>query len=143
MEQVDFSHFLQRASTEDPFFKFLKMEIEGIQPGNVKIRLFIDENFHTNRRGVAHGSPLAAMSDACMGWSSRSLGYHVVTINIDISYLRPVSQNTWVHGEGRVVHHGKRTTVCEVRFHDDEGNVVLIGKGTYWIHHPIDISTDI
>lgn len=143
MEEINFDNFLKRATTEDPFFKFLQMQIESIKPGNVKIKLFIDDNFHTNTRGTAHGAPLAAMSDACMGWSSRTLGYHVVTVNLDISYVRPVMANTWVHGEGKVLHHGRNTTVCEVHFHDEDGNLVLIGKGTYWILHKIDLAKDI
>ncbi len=141
--KVDFTNFLKRATTEDPYFQFLKIEIVDLQPGNVKMKLFIDKDFHTNRMGISHGAPLAAMSDACMGWSCRTLGYHVVTINIDISFVRPIPEETWVYGEGKILHEGSNTLVGEARFHDEGGHLSLVGKGTYWIRHRIDLATDV
>lgn len=140
---TDFTHFLQRATTEDPFFKFLRMQVDSLAPGNVRLKLFVEPDFHTNRRGVCHGGPLAAMSDACMGWSCRTLGYHVVTTDIHISYIRPAPENTWVYGEGQVIHEGKNTLVAEVKFYNEDGKIILLGKGTYWIRHRIDLATDI
>lgn len=143
MSTVDLTHFLSRATTEDPYFRFLRFQVERPTPGNVVLKVHIDPDFHTNRRGITHGSPLAALCDACMGWSCRTLGYHVVTVNMDISYIRPVMENTWVYGEGRVVHHGSKTIVCEAHLYDEAHRLAIVGKGTYWIHHTIDLATDV
>lgn len=143
MNEIDFTHFLQRATTEDPYFRFLRFQVHQLLPGNVVLKIYIDPDFQANWRAVAHGAPLAALSDACMGWSCRTLGYHVVTVNMDMSFLRPIPEETWVYGEGKVVHRGKKTMVCEARLYDQEHHLALFGKGTYWIHHEIDLKTDI
>lgn len=143
MTDPSLAAFQERASQQDPYFQFTKIQVEELQPGETHFSLFIEDGFHTNRLGMAHGAVLSTMTDASMGWAARTLGYHVVTLNIEVTFVRPAKAGTRIYSHGKIVHHGTRTLVGETHFYDEEGHLLLLGRGTYCIVKEIDLATEI
>ena len=91
-----------------------------------------------NYRGIAAGGVLAAFCDTLMGMASRSLGYQVTTLEINMNYIRPVHPGQKIVGVGQVVHHGGRTIVAECELMDEENKVVVKGRSSFYILRKYD-----
>lgn len=131
--------FVQKTIPKDPFLDFLDCELWELQAGKSRFRLYIDETKLTNYRGTVHGGVLGAFSDIVMGWACRAYGYILVTISLHCNYVRPVPKNTYLYGEGRVIHKGKKTMVTECEFRNEEGALVLKGQGSFFIIKKLDM----
>lgn len=123
---------LEESVRRTPYLEGFPCKIEDIDEGRSELRFFVDEQF-CNRRSIAHGGVLAAFCDTLMGMATRSLGYQVATLEINMNYIRPVAVNHYVHGVGQVVHKGKRTVVVECECRDDDGCVVVKGRSSFYI----------
>jgi len=113
-----------------PYFKSLPCTIEDIDEGFARVRFDITENL-CNYRGIASGGILAAFCDTLMGMASRSLGYQVTTLEINMNYIRRVAGGKYITGIGQVVHHGGKTIVAECECFDSEGHIVVKGRSSF------------
>ena len=117
---------------ETPYFKNLPCTIEDVDEGMVRLDFEIKKEF-CNYRGIASGGILAAFCDTLMGMSSRSLGYRVTTLEINMNYIRRVFVGHHITGIGQVVHHGGQTIVTECECFDSEGKVVVKGRASFYV----------
>lgn len=120
-----------------PYFKNIPCKVEDIQEGSVRLSMDIAEKF-CNYRGIASGGILAAFCDTIMGMSSRTLGFQVTTMEINMNYLSRVTVGRRVTGIGRVVHKGNRTIVAECEVSDQEGHIVAKGRSSFYILDTLD-----
>ena len=92
-----------------------------------------------NYRGIAAGGVLTAFCDTLMGMASRSLGYQVTTLEINMNYIRPVHPcDADLLALCKVVHHGGRTIVAECELMDENGKVVVKGRSSFYILRKYD-----
>lgn len=114
------------------YFKNLPCKIEDFDEGWVRLKFEITPNL-CNYRGIASGGVLAAFCDTLMGMASRTMGYKVTTLEINMNYVRRVNSGECLHGVGQVVHHGGKTIVVECECFNEQGKVVVKGRSSFYI----------
>lgn len=119
------------------YFKKIPCTIDSIDEGWVRINFEIAHRF-CNRRGIASGGVLAAFCDTLMGMASRTLGYKVTTLEINMNYIRQVREGHCIVGVGQVVHHGGKTIVAECELFDENGDIVVKGRSSFYVLKEID-----
>ena len=113
---------IRQGVSQIPYFKNLPCKIDEVDEGWVRVVFDIHENL-CNYRGIASGGILAAFCDTLMGMASRSKGYQVTTLEINMNYIRPVHPGQ----------HGGRTIVAEATLMDADGNAVVKGRPSFYI----------
>lgn len=87
-----------------------------------------------NPLGSVHGGYTAALLDSCMACAVHStleIGYSYATLEVKISYVRPITVDTGeVRAEGKVIHVGKRIATAEGRLLDSAGKLYAHGTTT-------------
>ncbi len=114
------------------YFKNLPCKIDDFAEGWARLKFDITPNL-CNYRGIAAGGVLAAFCDTLMGMASRTLGYKVTTMEINMNYIRRVERGQTITGVGQVVHHGGKTIVVECECFDEQGAVVVKGRSSFYI----------
>ena len=97
---------------DHPFADLIGLTVEQQGDGSSTLLLPVDGR-HLNPHGVVHGAVIYAMADTGMGaalYSVLDAGYACATIDISISYFRPVVDGqlrcqTVVENKGRTVAH--------------------------------------
>ncbi len=83
--------------------------------------------------GGIHGGVMATMLDNA-GWftaaASRDENTWVATSTLTVHYLAPGAGST-LTAKGKMVKSGKRQDVVEMTLHDDAGNLLAYGTGTF------------
>ncbi len=130
-------HIQQGIMSKTPYFKNLPCTIEDADEGWIRLSFDIKPNL-CNYRGIASGGVLAAFCDTLMGIASRTLGFQVTTLEINMNYIRRVEAGHHVIGIGQVVHHGGKTIVVECECFDEDGNVVVKGRSSFYVLGRLD-----
>ena len=97
---------------DHPFADLIGLTLEHQGDGSSTLMLPVDGR-HLNPHGVVHGAVIYAMADTGMGaalYSTLDAGYACVTIDISITYFRPVIEGhllcqTILDNKGRTVAH--------------------------------------
>ena len=110
--------------------------LEGPEPGtsHVVIREIRDEL--RQWRGFVHGGVYATIIDAALGeavHSSLGEGGSAVTIELNMNLMRAVAEGG-LAAYGRVIHATGSLVVATADVHDEEGNLVASGRGTFRAH---------
>ncbi len=117
------------------FGRFMGMELEVIQPGEVQYTMPVAD-LHLSNPLAAHGGAVSALMDGILGVSALSLsaesGRLVSTVEFKINYFRPVKPGMVLVGRGKVDFEGKRLISASGTIHDKESGVLLCtGSGTF------------
>jgi uncharacterized protein (TIGR00369 family) len=113
------------------FAKYLGMEIVDMHKGDSTVSMLITDK-HTNIRGVSHGGALVSLADMAMMLSCATLGRRTVTLDLNISFVRRVSDGFTVRAHSRVIHSGKTTMVVEGKITDGSRRLLAIARGTFF-----------
>jgi acyl-CoA thioesterase len=97
---------------DHPFADLIGLTVEQQGDGSSTLLLPVDGR-HFNPHGVVHGAVIYAMADTGMGaalYSTLDAGYACATVDISISYFRPVVEGqllcqTVLDNKGRTVAH--------------------------------------
>ncbi|WP_295490168.1 PaaI family thioesterase [Sphingorhabdus sp. EL138] len=97
---------------DHPFADLIGLTLEQQGEGSSTLLLPVDGR-HLNPHGVVHGAVIYAMADTGMGaalYSTLDAGYACATIDISITYFRPVIEGqllcqTVLDNKGRTVAH--------------------------------------
>ena len=142
MTEGDFSslqRYFQDVYHQNAFVKLLDMKLANVEPGLAELTMPVDPVKHTNLYNMAHGGALASVADTAMGVACASLGRRVVTLDLNMNFLKASAGGTEVRAVGRVIHNGRQTLVveCDVL---GANNVVLVkARGTFFVVGQIDI----
>jgi molybdopterin converting factor subunit 1 len=113
------------------YVDLLGMRPLSAEPGHVRMEFTASEQF-LNPAGVVQGGFITAMLDDTMGPAAVAQlgpGYFAPTLELKVSFLRPVGPGTLV-ADGRVVHLGTSIAFLEGSLADEEGNVVATATAT-------------
>ncbi|HXV59234.1 MAG TPA: PaaI family thioesterase [Vicinamibacteria bacterium] len=126
---------LQHALDEPPYQRFLGLQAVAFDPvaGSVTIRLpFRRELCRSSTRPELHGGVTAALIDIAGDYAlAARLGRGIPTIDLRIDFLR-MAVETDLIATARVVKAGRTLGVVNVEVHDEGGQLVAIGRGTYY-----------
>lgn len=104
---------LTKLYDRNPFVGLLRMKIEALREGEAELSMPVIQEVHTNLFGVAHGGSLASLADTVMGVACATKRCRVVTIDMNINYIRSAQAGDMMNARGWVIHHGKNTIVVE------------------------------
>ncbi|MCH4166591.1 MAG: PaaI family thioesterase [Megasphaera sp.] len=137
-EQRRMYQIFERIYKNTPYFRNMPCTIEDLNEGHVCLSFDVKPEL-CNYRGIASGGVLAAFCDTLMGWASRTLGYQVTTLEINMNYIRQVAKGQHIIGLGEVIHHGGRTVVVSCELYDEEGNIVVKGRSSFYILKKLEL----
>ena len=90
---------------------------------------------HLNPHGVVHGGVLYTLVDYAMGGALTSRlgsGERCSTIEIKINYVAPATGGRIV-ADARVVERTRRISVLEARVNADDGTLLALAIGTFYV----------
>lgn len=98
---------------------FLGLEVVEVHEGKVILKSNTTDS-HQNVNGVIHGGVLATIADIAMGVSCITLKKRVVTLDMNIGYIKNVPVGSTITAIGEVVTNGRKImrTSCEI-YHED------------------------
>ena len=108
----------------DMFAAQAGVQLLEAQPGHALARMEVTSR-HLNSKGICQGGALFTLADLAFAAVANSRGFLTLSLNANITFLRPVSRG-YVYAEGNEVFDHKRVPFIEVRLTDEEGNLVAI-----------------
>lgn len=125
-----------------PFLDLLQVEPLETDAGRGRFRMAIDER-HLRTLGILHGGVTAALLDTAMGMAAGTLapkGHYVVTIQLNVNFIRPAWKGETLIATGEVRHSGRQTAVSFGELRTTEDALVATGTGTFMYvrHRPED-----
>ena len=132
--KLDSAHVerLSQALDSVPFAKFLGIELDEIDAGVATLSFEIRPELKQNH-GVVHGGAIASLIDSATAFAIISLlptDEHATTVDLTISYLRPLTQGR-ARAVARVIRSGKRLIVVSAELFDDRGTLAATALSTY------------
>lgn len=129
---------MRRAPTSKVGFlaNLFGMRWKIVERGHVRCELPVNRKFF-NPSGVLHGGVVFTMVDYTMGVATVSLldetkGEHSTTIEVKINYLS-ASTSGRLLADTKVVSEGTRIVALESRVTSDDGRMVALATGSYYI----------
>lgn len=131
MPHLDGIDFLQKIADGEipgaPIGAHIGMELTEVERGKVTFTCRPDES-HYNPIGTVHGGLVCTLLDSVLGCAAHSLlpaGMGYTSIDINVSYLRPVTADSGpLVATGRVTKPGRRVTFAEGEVVDAAGKTV-------------------
>jgi acyl-CoA thioesterase len=123
---------IRRSLEQTTFAKFLGIELESLEPGVAVVVLELSDKFKQNN-GVIHGGVIASLIDTALALAILSVlpeGERVTTIDLTISYLRPLIEGK-ARATARVLRAGKRVIAASAEVAGDNENVAATALSTY------------
>lgn len=134
--------YFQDTYRDNSYVKLLEMRLVHVEPGAATISMPVNPERHTNLYHVAHGGALASLADTVMGVACGSVGRRVVTLELNMNFIKAAEASTNVTGIGRVIHNGRNTVVAEGEILGDDGVLLLKARGTFYVVGQFDIKTE-
>lgn len=123
---------LESAARNLPFVSLLGIQLESAEPGSAVMSVALRDEFKRDN-GVIHGGATATLIDTCTAFAIIPLlaeGEHSVTVDLTISYLRPLTTGT-VKASAKILRQGKNIIVLSAEVLDHEGNLAATALSTY------------
>lgn len=119
---MDFERFREYFNCNDIFSVTNGMKILKMEEGYAEAEL--DYNLdHRNFMGTLHGGSLSTLADITAGVSIISFGKLVVTLNSNISYVKPAKQGK-IKAIATAVHRSRQIGSSEVKIYDEDNALV-------------------
>jgi uncharacterized protein (TIGR00369 family) len=133
-------NFLERTRRGEfpapPFVKLLDMQIAEVGDGRVVFTLTPREELY-NGIGLVHGGVAATLMDSAIGCAIATRnkpGEHAVTLDLQVRYFRPITEETGtVRCEGTVINISRNYATGEARIVDSAGKLYGHATSTYAI----------
>jgi uncharacterized protein (TIGR00369 family) len=122
-----------------PMARLLGFRCVVAEPGEIGMRLDYEQSLE-NTMGMLHGGVAATMLDTAMGCAANTLlpvGAAVVTLDLSVTYLRPITTGqTPIMATGRVVNLGRRTVYLTGEVKGADGKLLAHAVGNFSIVGP-------
>lgn len=123
---------IQKAMRTVPYARLLGFELEEISGGAATLGVDVRKEL-TQNHGVVHGGAIASLIDTATAFAIISLlapKERVTTVDLTISYLRPVTEGR-VRAVAKVLRAGRRLFVVSADVLDEQGTLVSTALSTY------------
>ncbi|MGD0312625.1 MAG: PaaI family thioesterase [Acidimicrobiales bacterium] len=134
MSGLDFLRALQNGTLPPaPIASLFLMVPTEVDDGLVVFECRPDESAY-NPIGVVHGGLVCTLADTVTGCAVHSTlesGVSYTSVDINVSYLRPVTRHSGVlRATGRVAKRGRRVAFAAAEIEDGDGRVVATATST-------------
>jgi uncharacterized protein (TIGR00369 family) len=123
---------IHKAFDDLPFAKLIGIELDQINEGVATLGLKVRNDLMQNN-GVVHGGAIASLIDTAAAFAIVSVlpsGERVTTVDLTISYLRPLTTGR-ARATARIVRAGRRLITVSGEVLDDGGKPVATALTTY------------
>lgn len=131
--QVQLTEHLHEIYSQNPFVTLLQMEIIELAEGTAKLSMPVVHGKHTNLYNMAHGGALASLADTAMGMACATTGKKVVTLDMNLNYIRGVECQEAITAVATLNHNGSRTMVAEVDIFDGMNQLLVKARATFFV----------
>ncbi len=103
------------------------------------------EVFHLRTMGLLHGGATAALLDTAVGFAAVTVAppkHHVVTVQLNVNFVRPVKQGETLRATGKIEHAGQRTAVVHGEVRTIDGELAALATATM-MYLPIPDGMDV
>ncbi|MGE5630550.1 MAG: PaaI family thioesterase [Caulobacteraceae bacterium] len=119
--------------TQTPILEnFLELQIDELAEGECSFSTKTTEK-HSNFYGTVHGGTLASISDIAMGTACLTLGKRVVTIDMNISYIKSAPKGSKLTAVGEVISSGKTIMRAAGEIFDEQGQLLVKSQASYFV----------
>lgn len=125
-------HLLQRLEY-NAFVQLLEIRLSELALGKVTMFMPVKPDKHTNLFGVAHGGAVASLADVVMGIACATHGNRIVTIELNINYIKNGQSKSDLYATGSVIHAGRQTMVAEGEIYDNQRVLLAKARGTFFV----------
>lgn len=126
-------HLLHAAKRDVPFLDLLDIRPVSAGDGKAVFEMTVDES-HLRTMGLLHGGAAASLLDTAMGFAAVTNSppeHHVVTVQLSVNFIKPAWKSERLTASAEVQHSGRKTAVLQGRIHNDSGELVASGTGTF------------
>jgi acyl-CoA thioesterase len=123
---------IQKAVDTVPFARLLGIELDDVGSGTATLGLNVRKEL-TQNHGVVHGGAIASLIDTATAFAIISLlkpGERVTTVDLTISYLRPLTEGR-VTAVAKVVRAGQRLFVVSAEVFGKDAKLATTALSTY------------
>lgn len=123
---------IRKAVDTVPFAQLLGIELDDISSGTATLGLDVRDELKQNH-GVVHGGAIASLIDTATAFAIISLlapGERVTTVDLTISYLRPLTEGR-VTAVAKVLRAGRRLFVVSAEVFDKDKELATTALSTY------------
>ena len=110
------------------FVALCDIKIDSVTCGEATLSMVIDPAKHTNLYGIVHGGALEALADTAVGVASATVGARVMTLSINMNFIKNIHPGEKATAIAKVRHHGPPTIVVDVDTYDEQHE--LMGRTT-------------
>jgi uncharacterized protein (TIGR00369 family) len=111
-------------TTVVPFWQTLGLQLKVVEPGMAVFEALVTPGLLQNK--VLHGGVLASIADSACAVAAISMVFpesYATTINLQVSYLKPVTEGRF-RAEGKCLKAGKKVLFSEAAVFDHQGALV-------------------
>ena len=116
-----------------PFLELIRLRLVEAGEGRARTELVVGPE-HLRTLGLLHGGVMATLLDTTLGMAAGSVapaGHDVVTVQLNLHFIRPVWEGEALVGVGQVQHAGRRTAVATGEARTAAGVLAAAGSGTF------------
>ena len=120
---------IAQAVGQDPFARFLGVEVLEVGEGYSKVAVTIDEHMLNSHR-TAHGGLIFTLADVAFALACNSHGRLAVALNVSIHYVAPVLPSTRLIAEATEESLGRRIGLYRLVVSAEDGTLVATCQAT-------------
>ncbi len=118
---------------ENPYINLLDISLTHVGEGKVELSMPVLAGKHTNLYKIAHGGAIASLADSAMGIACATTGKKVVTLEMNINFIKGAAAQAAIKAIGKVIHNGKNTMVAESEIIDSQNQLLAKARGTFFV----------
>jgi uncharacterized protein (TIGR00369 family) len=111
---------------------FLDLSIVSLAEGKAVFSTQITGN-RSNIYGYTHGGTLASISDVAMGAACITLGKRIVTIDLNISFIKGAPTGSILTAFGEVISNGNTIMRATAEIFDEQKQLIVRSQASYFI----------
>ncbi|MHB1393988.1 MAG: PaaI family thioesterase [Clostridia bacterium] len=111
---------------------FLELQVVALEEGKSRFCTKTVE-MHGNMYGTVHGGTLASISDIAMGTSCLTLGKRVVTIDMNINYIKSHPAGSKLTATGEVISSGRTIMRAVGEIFDEQNQLLVRSQASYFV----------
>jgi len=118
---------------DNAFCKVMHMDVIEIDRGKLVMRVKISEDCHTNIYGYVHGGVFSGLADTACGVCCFTDGAKVITLDMNLNYIKNVRAGATVYCRAEILQHGNRIMRTHCVITDEAGILLVDGNLSFYI----------
>lgn len=131
-QEIKARKVVEKMFAGDAYSQWLGITIISVEVGRCALSMTLRSDM-LNGFGLAHGSITYAVADSALAFASNSHGKKCLSIDTQISHLRPCKEGDVLTAEARELSRSKKLGRYDVEIKNQNGELVAHFRGTVFI----------